>query len=85
MRLPETDFDRERQWWDSKAPKEETDSADETINRALRWREDDSRRWGSYRRIFDVAGQTWFRGRPSGPLTSDAGHSPGKGPRRAEH
>ncbi|HXS96882.1 MAG TPA: class I SAM-dependent methyltransferase [Candidatus Limnocylindrales bacterium] len=39
MGLPETDFDRERRWWDSKAFKEETDSADEGINRALRWRE----------------------------------------------
>ncbi len=33
------DFDRERQWWDAKAPKEERDLADEDINRALRWRE----------------------------------------------
>lgn len=39
MSLPETDFDRERQWWNAKAPKEETDVADESINRALRWRE----------------------------------------------
>jgi SAM-dependent methyltransferase len=39
MSLPETDFDRERQWWDAKAPKEERDGADEAINRALRWRE----------------------------------------------
>lgn len=33
------DFERERQWWDAKAPKEEQDLADEAINRALRWRE----------------------------------------------
>ena len=33
------DFDRERQWWDAKAHKEEVDLADEDINRALRWRE----------------------------------------------
>jgi ubiquinone/menaquinone biosynthesis C-methylase UbiE len=33
------DFDRERQWWNAKAPKEERDLADEDINRALRWRE----------------------------------------------
>ena len=31
------DFDREKQWWDAKAPKEEQDIADEAINRALRW------------------------------------------------
>jgi hypothetical protein len=39
MILPETNFDREKMWWDAKAPKEELDSADEYINRALRWRE----------------------------------------------
>lgn len=39
MNLPETDFDRERDWWNAKAPKEECDLADESINRALRWRE----------------------------------------------
>jgi ubiquinone/menaquinone biosynthesis C-methylase UbiE len=33
------DFQRERQWWDAKAPKEETDLSDEAINRALRWHE----------------------------------------------
>jgi len=33
------DFDRERAWWDAKAPEEEQDLADEAINRALRWRE----------------------------------------------
>lgn len=39
MSLPPTNFDRERLWWDAKAPREESDSADESINRALRWRE----------------------------------------------
>jgi ubiquinone/menaquinone biosynthesis C-methylase UbiE len=39
MDVPEPDFNRERQWWDDKATKEETDSEDEIINRALRWRE----------------------------------------------
>ncbi|MCR4404038.1 MAG: methyltransferase domain-containing protein [Candidatus Acetothermia bacterium] len=34
-----TDFEREKRWWDAKAPKEEQDLADEAINRALRWRE----------------------------------------------
>jgi SAM-dependent methyltransferase len=33
------DFEREKQWWNAKAPKEEQDRADEAINRALRWRE----------------------------------------------
>jgi ubiquinone/menaquinone biosynthesis C-methylase UbiE len=32
-------FERERWWWDAKAPKEERDLADEDVNRALRWRE----------------------------------------------
>jgi len=32
-------FERERQWWDAKAHKEEVDLSDEAINRALRWRE----------------------------------------------
>jgi ubiquinone/menaquinone biosynthesis C-methylase UbiE len=35
----EVDFDRERAWWDAKAPREERDLSDEAINRALRWRE----------------------------------------------
>lgn len=35
----EVDFNRERAWWDAKAPKEEQDLADEAVNRALRWRE----------------------------------------------
>jgi ubiquinone/menaquinone biosynthesis C-methylase UbiE len=33
------DFEREREWWDAKAAGEEQDLQDETINRALRWRE----------------------------------------------
>jgi ubiquinone/menaquinone biosynthesis C-methylase UbiE len=33
------DSERERQWWDAKAPKEEQDLSDEAVNRALRWRE----------------------------------------------
>lgn len=33
------DFQRERLWWDAKAPKEEAYLQDEAINRALRWRE----------------------------------------------
>jgi len=57
MKLPETDFDRERQWWDSKAAKEETDSADETINRALRWREIE-RHLDGVKSILDVGGAT---------------------------
>jgi SAM-dependent methyltransferase len=37
--IVKVDFQRERQWWDAKAPQEETDRQDEAINRALRWRE----------------------------------------------
>jgi SAM-dependent methyltransferase len=57
MRLPETDFDRERRWWDSKAAKEETDSADETINRALRWREIE-RNLEGVKTILEIGGAT---------------------------
>lgn len=35
----QADFDRHKRWWDEKAVNEETDLADEAINRALRWRE----------------------------------------------
>lgn len=34
-----TDYDHEKSWWNAKAKKEELDSCDEQINRALRWRE----------------------------------------------
>lgn len=37
--MKEVDFERERQWWDAKAAKEEDDLLDEAVNRALRWRE----------------------------------------------
>jgi SAM-dependent methyltransferase len=57
MSVPDTDFDRERQWWDAKALKEETDSADEIINRALRWREIELRLDG-VRTILDVGAAT---------------------------
>lgn len=33
------DWEREKSWWDAKAPKEEDDLGDEIVNRALRWRE----------------------------------------------
>lgn len=32
-------WEREKEWWDAKAPKEEEDLGDELVNRALRWRE----------------------------------------------
>ncbi|MGA2739944.1 MAG: class I SAM-dependent methyltransferase [Bryobacteraceae bacterium] len=57
MSLPETDFDRERQWWDAKSVKEEIDSADETINRALRWREIERHLEGT-KTILDIGGAT---------------------------
>jgi SAM-dependent methyltransferase len=57
MNSPETDFDRERQWWDAKAPKEESDSADESINRALRWREIE-RHLEGVQTILDIGGAT---------------------------
>ena len=55
--MPGTDFDREREWWDAKAPREETDAADEGINRGLRWREIERHLDGT-RTILDVGGAT---------------------------
>jgi 2-polyprenyl-3-methyl-5-hydroxy-6-metoxy-1,4-benzoquinol methylase len=57
MSLPETDFERERQWRDAKALKEERDLADENINRALRWREID-RHLEGVRTILDIGAAT---------------------------
>lgn len=57
MSLPETDFDRERRWWDAKAPKEDRDLADESINRALRWREIE-RHLEGVKTILDIGGAT---------------------------
>jgi ubiquinone/menaquinone biosynthesis C-methylase UbiE len=57
MSFPETDFDRERQWWNAKALREEQDSADELINRELRWREIERHLPGT-KTILDVGGAT---------------------------
>jgi SAM-dependent methyltransferase len=57
MNSPETDFGREQLWWDAKAAKEEIDSADEAINRALRWREIE-RHLAGVKTILDVGGAT---------------------------
>ena len=51
------DFRRERAWWDAKAPKEERDSADEAVNRALRWREIE-RRLEGVETILEIGGGT---------------------------
>ena len=51
------DFDRERAWWDAKAPKEEQDLADEAVNRALRWREIEQHLAG-VRTVLDVGAGT---------------------------
>ena len=51
------DFDRERAWWDAKAPEEEQDLADEAINRVLRWREVE-RHLAGIRTVLDVAAGT---------------------------
>ncbi len=55
--MPHIDFDRERQWWDTKALGEEIDRADEAINRALRWREIEKHLAG-VETILDVGGAT---------------------------
>jgi SAM-dependent methyltransferase len=53
----QVDFGRERRWWDAKAPREETDNADEAINRALRWRELE-RHLDGLHTVLDVGGGT---------------------------
>jgi len=50
-------FEQERQWWDAKAAKEETDLADEAINRTLRWREIERHLQGVHS-ILDVGAAT---------------------------
>jgi ubiquinone/menaquinone biosynthesis C-methylase UbiE len=37
--MMQVDWEREKAWWNAKAPKEEDDLGDEPVNRALRWRE----------------------------------------------
>jgi 2-polyprenyl-3-methyl-5-hydroxy-6-metoxy-1,4-benzoquinol methylase len=51
------DFEREKEWWDAKAPKEEQDRADEAINRALRWRVIE-RHLAGVETVLDVGGGT---------------------------
>jgi len=53
----QVNFDREKAWWDAKAPKEEHDVADECINRALRWREI-QRHLDGVQTILEVGGGT---------------------------
>lgn len=53
----QVNFERERKWWDAKAPAEELDLADEFVNRALRWREID-RHLEGVRTILDVGAGT---------------------------
>jgi ubiquinone/menaquinone biosynthesis C-methylase UbiE len=50
-------FDREKQWWDAKAGKEEIDLGDECINRSLRWREIE-KHLVNVRTVLDVGGAT---------------------------
>ncbi len=51
------DFNRERAWWDAKASEEEQDLGDESINRALRWREVE-RHLAGVRTVLDVGAGT---------------------------
>ena len=57
MSLPEIDFNRERVWWDAKAEKEDRGSADESVNRALRWREID-RHLEGVKTVLDIGAAT---------------------------
>lgn len=52
-----TDFEREAQWWRSKASNEETDLCDERINRLLRWREIE-RHLDGVKTIAEIGGAT---------------------------
>jgi ubiquinone/menaquinone biosynthesis C-methylase UbiE len=51
------DSERERAWWEAKAPSEEQDTEDETVNRALRWREIERHLAGTHT-VLDVGGAT---------------------------
>lgn len=51
------DFERERCWWDRKAPREQQDLSDEDVNRALRWRQIE-RHLGEVRTILEVGAAT---------------------------
>ena len=57
MKRVRVDFNREREWWDAKAPFEESDGGDSAINRLLRWREVERNLTG-VRTILDVGGGT---------------------------
>jgi len=57
MSSPETDFSRERAWRDAKAAKEDHASADESVNRALCWREVE-RHLESVKTILDIGAAT---------------------------
>jgi len=52
-----TNFDQEKEWWNSKADSEEQDRADEVINRLLRWREIE-RRLSGVNSILDIGAAT---------------------------
>jgi len=50
-------FGRERKWWDAKAPREERELSDESVNRALRWREIE-RHLADVKTVLDIGGGT---------------------------
>jgi SAM-dependent methyltransferase len=53
------DFEREKAWWDEKAPREDADTGDTFINRALHWREIE-RHLEGVQTILEVGGGTGF-------------------------
>lgn len=55
--MQETEYEICRRWWNAKAHKEETDDAEQEINRALRWREIE-RHLEGVKTILDVGGAT---------------------------
>jgi SAM-dependent methyltransferase len=51
------DFQIEREWWNLKADREERDTGDESVNRALRWREIE-RNLAGVRTVLDIGAAT---------------------------
>lgn len=56
--MVKTEYGHEREWWDAKAHKEEIDSFDEQINRALRWKEINKHLTPQIKTVLDIGGAT---------------------------
>jgi len=56
--MVKTEYEHERKWWNAKAHKEEADSFDEQINRALRWKEINKHLTSEIKTVLDIGGAT---------------------------